>query len=428
MTRQGCRLTFLAAPAPPARGTITSAGDVVARDVVPAVAVLLTACPEQPLRTSFRDANTGERTSYTKRGEVALFHCGFWRCTLPFTDVPFTPQPPRQRRAGPTHSSRRRRRSSRAGRGSVPSGGGRSPRCGTGNAPGSPPRAVPARTLGEGHSEMPPGRPPPVGTDPELCHQHRACHPHAFRVRNGTGLCQSPFLGAAAAPSLTQLAGQPRPALGTGTEPRGRVTRATVLAEAALAAAPPVETQRAHCRKAGQISPSEKSSGGKQPSEDGPIGTEAVLVCSEMYGEEPTTPEAAQLPTWRRLVFKPAQVSGSGDTGYWGPELFAASSALGLAATLGCVTLLARGSRPPGRTQTAPADVVAGRVMEAVARLAAVLAVAVSLARCGSRVRDKLHRPDCCWPSPARWSGTRTSTVRGCCDGSVGWVLWCWGN
>lgn len=76
--------------------------------------------------------------------------------------------------------------------------------------------------------------------------------PPAFggkRVQNGTSLCQSPFLRAAGAPLLTQLAGQPRPALGAGTEPRDGVTRAAVLAEAALAAAPPVETHRARCGK-----------------------------------------------------------------------------------------------------------------------------------------------------------------------------------
>lgn len=63
---QGCRLTFLAAPAPPATGAIASASNVMARDVVPAVAGLFAACPEQPLRTSFRGANRGETTSYTR--------------------------------------------------------------------------------------------------------------------------------------------------------------------------------------------------------------------------------------------------------------------------------------------------------------------------------------------------------------------------
>lgn len=63
----GVFLTFLAAPAPPATGAITSAGDVVARDVVPTVTELLTACPKQPLWTSFRDENTGERTSCKKK-------------------------------------------------------------------------------------------------------------------------------------------------------------------------------------------------------------------------------------------------------------------------------------------------------------------------------------------------------------------------
>lgn len=62
----GVLLTFLTAPAPPAPGTVTGAGDVVARDVVPTVTELLTACPKQPLRTSFRDENTAERTSCTK--------------------------------------------------------------------------------------------------------------------------------------------------------------------------------------------------------------------------------------------------------------------------------------------------------------------------------------------------------------------------
>lgn len=45
-------LTFLAAPAPPAAGTVTSTRDVMARHRVPTVTALLTAGPEQPLRTS----------------------------------------------------------------------------------------------------------------------------------------------------------------------------------------------------------------------------------------------------------------------------------------------------------------------------------------------------------------------------------------
>lgn len=49
----------------------------------------------------------------------------------------------------------------------------------------------------------------------------------------------------------------------------------------------------------------------------------------------------------------------------------------------GGVTLLARGARPPGCTQAAAADVVAGGVVGAAARLAAVLAVPVLLARFG---------------------------------------------
>lgn len=107
-------------------------------------------------------------------------------------------------------------------------------------------------------------------------------------------------------------------------------------------------------------------------------------MCSEMYGEEPTTPEAAQLPHGDVRYLNPLRQAAA-VTPAPGPELFAASSAAGSAATRGCVTLLARGSRPPGRAQTPPADVVAGRVIEAAARLAAVLAVAVLLAHCGSR-------------------------------------------
>lgn len=49
----------------------------------------------------------------------------------------------------------------------------------------------------------------------------------------------------------------------------------------------------------------------------------------------------------------------------------------------GSVTLLARGARPPGCAQAAAADVVAGGVVGAAARLAAVLAVPVLLARFG---------------------------------------------
>lgn len=62
----GVFLTFLAAPAPPATGAVTNTSDVVARDVVPTVTELLTACPKQPLWTSFRHANRAERTSFTK--------------------------------------------------------------------------------------------------------------------------------------------------------------------------------------------------------------------------------------------------------------------------------------------------------------------------------------------------------------------------
>lgn len=51
---------------------------------------------------------------------------------------------------GPTYGSRTSRPSSQAGRRSGPSGGRRAPRDGTRSAAGSPPRAVPARTLGGG--------------------------------------------------------------------------------------------------------------------------------------------------------------------------------------------------------------------------------------------------------------------------------------
>lgn len=63
----GVFLTFLAPPAPPAAGAVTNTSDVVARDIVPTVTELLTACPKQPLRTSFREENTAERTSCTKK-------------------------------------------------------------------------------------------------------------------------------------------------------------------------------------------------------------------------------------------------------------------------------------------------------------------------------------------------------------------------
>lgn len=43
--------------------------------------------------------------------------------------------------------------------------------------------------------------------------------------------------------------------------------------------------------------------------------------------------------------------------------------------------MLARGSRPPGCTETSATDVVAGSVIETVACLAAVLTVPVLLAR-----------------------------------------------
>lgn len=48
---------------------------------------------------------------------------------------------------------------------------------------------------------------------------------------------------------------------------------------------------------------------------------------------------------------------------------------------MGSVTLLARGSCPPGRTETPATDMVAGSVIKTVAGLAAVLAVPVLLAR-----------------------------------------------
>lgn len=56
------------------------------------------------------------------------------------------------------------------------------------------------------------------------------------------------------------------------------------------------------------------------------------------------------------------------------------------------VTLLARGARPPGRAQAPAADVVAGGVVVAAARLAAVLAVPVLLARFrGSEVGTRVN-------------------------------------
>lgn len=88
----GCWLTLLTAPAPPATGAIASASNVVARRVVPTVAGLFTACSEQPLWTSFRDATTGETTSYTKKkGDVGLFHCRICRHTTLFTSLSFLP-------------------------------------------------------------------------------------------------------------------------------------------------------------------------------------------------------------------------------------------------------------------------------------------------------------------------------------------------
>lgn len=85
--------------------------------------------------------------------------------------------------------------------------------------------------------------------------------------------------------------------------------------------------------------------------------------------------------------------------------------------------MLARGSRPPGRTETSPADVVAGSVIEAVAHLAAVLAVPVLLARfvgaeAGTTVRQRVWvtsaRVPPTIPNALGWERTNTGV----------WLLW----
>lgn len=120
---------------------------------------------------------------------------------------------------------------------------------------------------------------------------------------------EAPFLGAAEAPVLTQLAGQPRPAFGASAEPRGGVTRATVLAEAALAAVLPIETHRARCGE-NQGEQSENSSVGKHHAAGSlprAIGGRPDIKRSRccLQGEEPTTPSgcsAAHIRTFGILA------------------------------------------------------------------------------------------------------------------------------
>lgn len=69
-------LTFLAAPAPPAAGTVTSTRDVVARHRVPTGTALLAARPEQPLRTSLgmQTQQRQVRHQGTERASASRMH------------------------------------------------------------------------------------------------------------------------------------------------------------------------------------------------------------------------------------------------------------------------------------------------------------------------------------------------------------------
>lgn len=98
--------------------------------------------------------------------------------------------------------------------------------------------------------------------------------------------------------------------------------------------------------------------------------------------------------------------------------------------------MLARGSRPPGGAETAATDVVAGGVVEAVAGLAAVLAVPALLARfvgaeAGMTVRQQVRiasaRLLLTIPNALVWERNQHCCVAAL-DGCVSWVLWCYGE
>lgn len=197
----------------------------------------------------------------------------------------------------PTYGSRTSGPSSRAGRGSGRCGGRRAPRDGTRSAAGSLPRAGPVCRLEEAHGETLLQQPPP-----KPLHQQRHITPSLWRKTSPQQdqFCQSLFPSAADTLPLTQLAGQPRPPRRASAEPRGWVTRATVLAEAALAAAPPVETRRARCGNTRASIPirtqpqrQRLAPAGCQSSRWTPGRTETIAAVRDR-GQ--TQPEAAQPP------------------------------------------------------------------------------------------------------------------------------------